>query len=78
MKERERHLPDNVCRHHWSRQITMKVGKLLELSASTVTFYSSLMKATVLAESSNNLSTFIVICLLERCLQTVVAIFPSF
>ena len=29
-----------ACRHHWSRQMTMKVDKLLELSASTVTFIS--------------------------------------
>ena len=27
-------------RHRWSRQITMKVDKLLELSASTVAFIS--------------------------------------
>ena len=36
-----------VCRHRWSRQITV-------------------------AASSSNLSTFIIICLLQRCLQTVV------
>ena len=29
-----------VCRHRWSRQIMMKVDKLLELSASTVVFIS--------------------------------------
>ena len=28
----------NVRRHRWSRQITMKIDKILELSASTVTF----------------------------------------
>jgi hypothetical protein len=62
-----------VCRHCWSIQITMKVDKLLELSASTV-----VIKATLLAESSSNLSTFIVICLLQRYLQIDVALFPSF
>jgi hypothetical protein len=54
-----------------------EVDKLPELSASTVAFISlslslQLMKATVLAKSSGNLSTFIVICLLQQCLQTVV------
>ena len=29
-----------------------------------------MIKATVLAESSGNLTIFIVICLLQRCLQT--------
>ena len=47
----------------------MKVDKFPELSASTVAFISclplQLMKVTVLAESSGNLSTFIVICLLQ-------------
>ena len=41
-----------VCRHHWSR-------RSLPLQ---------LMKVTVLAESYNYLSAFIVICLLQRCL----------
>jgi hypothetical protein len=31
-----------VCRHRWSRQITMKVDKLLKLSANTVAFISFL------------------------------------
>ena len=54
-----------VCRHRWSRQSTMKVDKLLELSASSAAFISwrgrlplQLMKATVLGESSNLLSFF--------------------
>ena len=43
------------CRHHWNRQITMKIDQILELSASTVTFISwrgrlplQLMKAPVI------------------------------
>ena len=41
-----------VSRHHWSRQITMKI-------------------AIAMAESYNNLSIFIMICLLQRCRLTV-------
>jgi len=44
------------------RQTTMKIDQLLEVSANTG-FHQQLMKATVLAESSSNLSIFIVICL---------------
>jgi len=40
MKERSNTYLTAVCRHRWSRQITMKVLKLLELSASTVAFNS--------------------------------------
>jgi len=29
-----------VCRHRWSKQITMEVDKLLELSVSTKAFIS--------------------------------------
>ena len=29
-----------IRRHRWSRQITMKIDKILELSASTVAFIS--------------------------------------
>jgi hypothetical protein len=29
-----------VRRHRWSKQITMKIDKILELSASTVAFFS--------------------------------------
>ena len=61
MKEGEDTYLTTVSRHRWSRQITMKVYKLLELSEGLPL---KLMKATVLAESSSNLSTFIVICLL--------------
>ena len=56
-----------VIRHRWSGQITMKIDKL------------ELMKATVLAESSN-LSIFIVISLLQWSTdssQVDVALFPS-
>ena len=44
-----------VSRHRWSRQITMKIDKIV-ISFSTVAVISSrgrLMKATVLAESYN-------------------------
>ena len=58
-----------IRRHRWSRQITMKIDKILELLASTVAFISflplQLMKATVLAESSNILYVLIVIYLLQ-------------
>jgi hypothetical protein len=46
-KESNTYLTD--CRHHWSRQIKMKVDKLSELSASTVALISlplQLMKAS--------------------------------
>ena len=29
-----------VCRYRWSRQITMKIDKIMELSANTVVFIS--------------------------------------
>ena len=45
-----------VCRYHWSRKMTMKVDKYLKLSA----------------QSFKYLSTFIVIFLLQRYLQTIV------
>ena len=61
-KENDTYLA-TVSRHHWSRKITMKIEEdSLPLQ---------LMKATVLAESYNNLSIFIVICLLQQCLLTV-------
>jgi hypothetical protein len=44
-----------VRRHRWSKQITTKIDNLP----------LQLMKATVLAESYNNLPIFIVICLLQ-------------
>ena len=47
-----------VSRHCWSRQIMMKIDKLLK------SLSLQLMKATVLAESYNISSIFIVICLL--------------
>ena len=53
MREREQHLLGHVCRHHWSRQIMMKVDKFLELSASTVAFVSCIGRLTkVLAGAS--------------------------
>ena len=54
-----------VGRHRCSRHITMKID-------NTVAYIRvQLMKATVLAESYNYLSIFIVICRLQRCLLTV-------
>jgi hypothetical protein len=54
-------------RHHWRAQMMIEKDNLLELSVSTVALISllplQLMKATVLAERSNKLSFFIVICL---------------
>ena len=55
-----------VCRHRWSRKMMMKVDKYLKLSARTAL---PLMKTAVQAESFKYLSTFIVISLLQRCLQ---------
>ena len=54
-----------VCRHRWSRQMTMKVDKYLKLSARTAVFISWRGRLKYL-------STFIVIYLLQRCLQTIV------
>ena len=54
----------NASRHRWSRQITMKIEEEDCLPLQ-------LIKATVSAESYNNLSIFIVICLLQRCLLIV-------
>ena len=39
MKESDTYLT-TVCKHPWSRQITMKVDKLLEFSANSVAFIS--------------------------------------
>ena len=67
-----------IRRHRWSAQMTIKKDNKLVLSASTVAFISlrgrlplQLMKATILAESSNLLSFFIAICALQRCLRIV-------
>ena len=57
-----------IRRHRWSRQITMKIDKILELSASTV------------AENSNILSIFIVMstpAMSTDSSQVGVALFPS-
>ena len=56
-----------VCRHHWSRQITIK-----NRAFSQHCGFHQLKRATVLAESSCILSIFIMICLLQLCLLTVV------
>ena len=68
-----------VCRHRWSRKMMMKVDKYLKLSARTAVFISRrgrlplpLMKTAVYAQSFKYLSAFIIIFLLQRCLQIIV------
>ena len=62
----------------WLRFITITTLKLVTYITSQWKteplpwFPLQLMKATMLAESSSNLFTFIVICLFQQCLQTVV------
>ena len=58
-KESDTYL-DTFRRHCWSAQMTMEKDNLWELSASIVAFISS-----------NKLSSFIVICALQRCLRKV-------
>jgi len=61
-----------VSRHCWSRQIMIKIDKIVAFSqhCGFHQFFLELMTATVLAEITI-LSIFIVICLLQRCLLTV-------
>ena len=66
-----------VRSHRWSKKMAMKVDKYLKLSTCTAVFISRslplpLMKTAVRVESFKYLSIFIVIFLLQRCLQTIV------
>ena len=53
-------------KEHWRLEY-----QLLQLRHCKVSLPLQLMKATVLVESSNKLSFFIVICLLQQCLWKV-------
>ena len=77
MKEREQHLPDyclytSLEQTDHNEKITGAFGQHCGFHQLKKKHPLQLMEATVLDESSGKLSTFIVICLLQRCLQTVV------